>query len=680
MSKKGGNFFEQHVEKMVLAVVGLVCVYLLIFRVLVSPNKVSYGDKEYSPSTIDNHIGDQAEALDEKLRNLPAASREYKPRVREFAAQIESAIKVDRRLVVPLPPPISTNQVGDRRYSIPAIGGVEEVAVGHIRAVAYVPTVDMDEQKEYAQTNSEPNDIDLVTVEAKFDATALYNNFYESFASEDVPQEWRDPCLARPVFAAVQLQRQELLADGTWTNWQDVPRTRVDLRKKMFEVVEDVESLPPGGVRVRMLQFERMQAAIDVLQPEPYRIASAEEEWFPPLLHEKYVKYQKKVEAEERRQAKEEEKDEQDRRREGRDRGRYGDLEYGRRGDRETGGYGERDRRRYGERDRGRYGERDRGRYPQQMGRDRESRARDRYSGGYGRTRTSPRGVRDERRIREEVGASGKDSSNAPAMADFYKELKQIQITRQTNIFDMREPLVFWAHDDTVEPGSSYRYRMRLGVFNPIAGTNRFTEQDMALKNNVILWSRFSEVTDTVEIPERLYFFPLNIQEAAKVATLSVSKYVLGYWYSENFFVQQGEVIGRVRENKHLKDDEEDETETIKEDVSLPETIDYTTGAVLVDFATVSDWSVGGGREPRARPYSDMLYSFDGVDIKHIPIKMSYWPEELQVKFAEIKKLEDRPRKAFRAWGSKADRGRVGGRRDELTREERERERAERFE
>ncbi|MHC4617987.1 MAG: hypothetical protein ACYTEQ_09560 [Planctomycetota bacterium] len=678
MSIKGGNFFEEHVEKMVLAVVGFACVCLLIFRVFISPNKVSYGSREYSPSSIDNHIGDQAEALEEKLRNLLSESRDYKPRLGEFAARIESAINVDRRLVVPVPPPVSITLVGDRKYSIPAIGGVEEVAAEHIRVAAYVPIVDVDEENEYAQANSEPNDIDLVTVEAKFDAAALCSNFYESFASEDVPREWRDPCLARPVFAAVQLQRQLLLPGGTWTNWQDVPRTRIDLCKKMFEVVEDVEDLPAGGVRVRMLQFERMRVVIDLLQPEPYRIASAEEEWFPPLLHEKYVKYQKKVEAEERRQAKEEERSEQERRREGRDRGRYGDWESGRRADREMGVYG--DRRRYGERDRGRYGERDRGRYPEQMGRDRESRARGRHAGGYGRTRTSLRGVRDERRMREEMGASGgKGPSKAPAMADFYKELKQIQITRQTNIFDMREPLVLWAHDDTVKPGSSYRYRIRLGVFNPIAGTNQFNEQDLALKNDAILWSEYSEVTNAVEVPERLYFFPLNIQEAARVATVKVSKYVLGYWYAENFFVQQGEVIGRVRENKHLKD-EEDETEKLTEDIALPERVDYTTGAVLVDFATVSDWSVGGGREPRARPYSDMLYSFDGVGIEHIPIKMNYWPKELQVKFAELKKLEDRPRKAFRAWGTKADRGRIGGRRDELSREERERERAERFE
>ncbi|MHC4622713.1 MAG: hypothetical protein ACYS4W_02310 [Planctomycetota bacterium] len=669
MSKKGGNFFEQHVEKMVLAVIGVVCLWLGVTRFFLSPNKVSYDGQNYSPASIDNHLSDQADVLEDKLKNLPPESRTYEPRLVEFAARIESAIDVDRRLVVPVPAPISDIQIGNRRYGIPAIGEVKEVAVEHIRAAAYLPTVDVGEETNYEQAASEPNDIDFVTVEAKFDVASLYKDFYENFAGEDVPPEWRDPCLAKPVFAAVLLQRQELLSDGTWADWRDVPRTRIDVRKVMFEIVEDVENLPPGGVRVRMLQFDRRDVCMDLLQPEAYRIASAEEEWFPPSLHKKYAKWQKKEEAQERRQAKEEEKQEQERKREEalRERGRYG-PEIGRYSGREGGRYEDRESSRYGGRDRGRYGE--------YGPRGRQSR-RDRSTGGYGRTRLPAGRGADERRFREEMGTSATGSSASRlSMGDFYKELDEIRITKQTNIYEMRKPLVFWAYDDTVEQGRSYRYRIRLGVFNPIAGTDQLNEEHVLLKNNVILWSKFSNITESIEIPERLYFFPINVQQVAKVVTVKISKYVQGYWYGENFFVQQGEIIGRARENKLLEDEEEEQQLIKKEEIAAPETIDYTTGAVFVDVATVTDWSVGSGREPRAKPYSDMLYSFDGSSIGHIPIKMSFWPKGLQAKFAEIKKLEGRPRKPFRAWGSKADRGRGRrGRRDERDREESEEER-----
>ena len=61
MRKKGGNFFEEHVEKMVLVLIGLVCMWLLITRVLISPNKVEYGGEKLGPGEIDIRISKEAE-------------------------------------------------------------------------------------------------------------------------------------------------------------------------------------------------------------------------------------------------------------------------------------------------------------------------------------------------------------------------------------------------------------------------------------------------------------------------------------------------------------------------------------------------------------------------------------------------------------------------------------------
>lgn len=658
MSKKGGNFFEQHIEKIVLVIVGLVCIWLLAGRVLVSPNKVEYNGRKIGPDKIDECIGDQAEDLKKRLNGEPKLKPAYKPKKNAFLELLDGSrldgnklyadlypliaelfpssaeyavCNIDISVDFDLPPNTSKEIIDDREYGLPLIGKVTDAAVGHIRAVAYLPVAAIDEENAYDEGGSEPNDIDFVTVEAKFDVAKLYESFYGSFAGEDVREEWRDPCLASPVFAVVQLQRRQLLTDDSWGDWQNVPRTTVDHRKEMFESVEGVEDVSLSGVKMRLFQFDEWQVRRDLLQPDAYRIASAEEEWFPPLLHKKYLDLEKKREAQERREEaeKKEEEREQERERDGRGRAPYterGRTPYTERG---RAPYTERGRTPYTERGRAPYTERERGR------------------GG-------PVG-RDDRRKSELLRSARikKTSKLTPADAinDLYDELDKILITRQTELAKMQQPLLFWAHDDTVEPGETYRYRVRLGVFNPIAGTDWVREQDEGTKNDVILWSEFSKETGTVEIPRRLYFFPLKTRGNAKTVDVKVARYVWGYWYGWTFPVQQGEVIGRVRENKQVKD----ETEEDKEDITVPETIDYGTGAVLVDVTTVNDWAGGGGKSLHHRVYSDMLYSFDGGTIEHMPVKQNCWPKELQSRYSEISRLEKKQRKPWRDWRSRLD-------------------------
>ncbi|MHC4103436.1 MAG: hypothetical protein ACYSR9_00745, partial [Planctomycetota bacterium] len=310
MIKKGGNFFEEHVEKIVLAVVGLVCIWLFITHVLISPTYVEYDSKKFSSGDIDNYISKQAKVLEDKLNRKPKLKQSYESRVNEFVALIDSAISdVDISIYPPLPPDLKDVDINKGKYRIPLVGQVNDVGVEHIRAVAYVPTEEVDEDNSYDQAEHEPNDIDFVTVEAKFDVVGLYGRFRECFAGEALPEEWRDPCLAIPVFAAVQLQRQKLVSDNTWSDWQDVPRAKIDHRKRMFEVIEDVEELPAGGIKVRLLQFDDWKVRSDLLQPKAYQIASAKEDWFPPSLHKEYVENQREIDALEKREAKAAEKE-----------------------------------------------------------------------------------------------------------------------------------------------------------------------------------------------------------------------------------------------------------------------------------------------------------------------------------------------------------------------------------
>jgi hypothetical protein len=706
--KKVGYFLEAHIEKIAFAVVGLVCIWLLIFRVLISPNAVSYSGEKFSPSEIDKRIDAHAKELEHKLNQPPGSKLDYVSRLtgaldpndpvragiwgdlqHGFIGLFASAINgIDTDASIPMPPPISSQISDGKEYALPVtdgvVGEVKDVAVEHIRAAAYVPTQPVNEEVTYENAMPQPDDIDLVTVEAKFDVAELYRKFHDSFNSDFVKEEWRDPCLAMPVFAAVQLQRQEQLENGGWSDWVTLPRSKIDNRKRLFEIVENIEDLPPGGIAVRLLQFKEPGVRMDLLQPQVYQIASANEEWFPPSLHSKYQDLKKKEKAEQRREEMETKKEEEQREREQRLEDRRGSTTgtFGTRtGGRAGGmieGYGAAlprggitaDGRTRGTRPRGgrvdrRTGQAD-GLYGGDMG----------TMGGRQPIRGSRTRSRDERNLEPDYlsGIEGVEARVRPSPEDVYIEFQEKLITGWTDMSKMREPLLFWALDDTLEPGRSYRYRIRLGVFNPIAGTNKFKQQSKSYKDKVILWSEFSNTTEPISISHRVYLFAKEIQEAAKMVTVQVSKYVLGYWYSKDFVVRQGEAIGKLVELERptsnefrgirglplsgasrypsMRDPRRMDYFQPEDNTGEPESIDYSTGAVLVDAILVNDWSGKGSLRPRH--YFDMLYSYDGTTIERTAVSNGNWPQDLQIAFNEIRSLQREPKEPLKSWQSGA--------------------------
>jgi len=655
MINKIVGFFEEHIEKVVLAVVGILCLCLLYYFVVFSPNSFVYDNQKRSPGTIDNYISKQAELLKQKLEQPPEPPAPYEPNLPRFVAMLDSAVRgIDVRVYPPQPYISSVQARIEGVYNLPEIGEVNGVAVEHIRAVAYVPIKEITEQSNYEQAGHEPNDIDLVTVEGNFDAAGLYQRFRDCFAGEDIPAERRDPCLARPVFAAVQLQRQELNADGSWGDWQTVPRTKIDPLKKLLETIEDADKLPPRSIKVRIRQFDSQEVMMGLLQPMAYQIASAQEEWFPPSLHKKFVKLQNEQEMEARRKALEEEKAAREEKQQEDRRSRTGETRTGSEG---FGGGRLRDSGRLTDsgrsRDSGRLTDsgrsRDSGRLTD-SGRSRDS----------GRLTDSGR-LRDEREIEKERLARERGLSPTQPMADIDEKFNKILITERTDLSKMRQALVFWAHDDSTEPKKSYRYRIRFGVFNPISGVSQDSSGDKSRMQDNILWSEFSSPAETVQIPGNLWLFAKDLQEAAKIVTVQVSKYKMGRWRSQDFAVRQGEVIGKAVESSPV----EAKPKAVgpkpvgsgqlpypiaPEAAIVPEIIDYSTGAVMVDVMPVNDWS--GGRNMLARHYFDMLYSFDGMNIEHAPINVKYWAADLRTVYGEIQNLQKEPPEVFRPWGA----------------------------
>ena len=618
MANKNIGFLEENIEKLVLVIIGLACIVILILRVLISPNYAEYENKKFNPSEIDNYIlTEKAQPLLDKMDRPPLPMAAYDPNVDEFQAKMRSALsEVDVAVVLPQPFVMTAKSDG-RRYDLPVVGSVSDVTAEHLRAVAYFPIGEADEETSYGTASYEPNDLDLVTVEGRFDVAELFDRFYDCFAGDSLRADWQDPCLAKPVFAAVQLQRKELRDDGTWSDWQNVPRTRIDPQKELFSVGENVNDLPPGGIKVQMLRFDSPATAADLLQPDTYKIASADEEWFPPTLHRKYIKTLRDIEMQQKMEARAEEverRQEERRSLRGSRRSSSSDPMQGML----SGPPGGSDDSR----------------------RDRREKS-GRRRGDDRNRRTRPTREEVLAAEREEKLAAARERPKTLSTNDIYDEFEGIRITTLDPL-DMTDGLLFWAHDDTIAPDATYCYRIRVGVFNPIAGTDWFTEEYQDFHNDVILWSEYSPETELIEIPGMLYFFPYRVN--AKTVSVQVSKFALGYWYSEDFTVKQGELIGRAGEPRPLTEEEQG--------VTLPSVVDYTTGAILVDAVAVKDWMSGSGLKQRA--YYDMLYSYDGTEIEHLGADRRSWPDELSDKYAEIRRTERETRKPLRPWSSES--------------------------
>jgi hypothetical protein len=651
MLKKIGIFFEEHIEKIILIILVLLCVLLFFWRVLLSPNTVEIKNNDgkteaISPGAIDERVWQIALSLSQTKASTVEDFNSYEPKVNDFVAVLESPIRdIDPRLTIPNPEIAAPKKVAGGKYNVPdSIGQVTAVEAEHIRAAVYLPTEPITEQKSYDQVGHEPNDIDFVTVEGKFDIAGLFNQFHITFMDQ-VEEQYADPCLARPIFASVNLQRRALMNDGTWGDWQNVPRSRIEQYKNLFDNIQEGMNLPPGGLEVQLLQFDNKLVQIDLLQPQVYQIASAREEWFPPSLHGDYKIAISKEISRERREERESER--QDRTRDTTDRrgtratgGRLGGNTYDGGMGADTGGRGAR----------GRAGG---GRRGGTTARGGDTTYTDGMNTGRGGSRRRGDAANMEM---DRLMMDGLTAEQTSPINDIYREFYKIKLNWGTDLSKMREPLVFWAFDDTVEPEKSYQYKIRLGIFNPVAEGE---------KDDVVIWSEFSPPTDIINIPARLYFYAKDIQEAAKTVTITVCKYVLGYWRVEDFRgIGSGEAIGGIKEYEPEEPEEQPfiaggdgrpgmpGMPMIQQPVQEAEIINFDTRAVLIDVVATNDWIASDDRNLSIKPYYEMLYNYAGTDIEHMPIRLDNLPEHLKMEIYRVNRLSTDKPEPFKAFGS----------------------------
>ncbi len=630
MNKKEINFFEAHIEKIVLALCGLISFGIIVTNVLISPNQVELNNSTFVPGEIDQYISQQKETLVDILNDQAQTKEAPTSKMDTFIRQLRQPFDVSHPIIA-FVPTIASEDI-EKEYIPPQIPPLENPAAGHLRAVAYFPAVPLDRGMTYSSVEKDLNDLDLVTIQATLNIPEIYGRYKAHFYGDKLLNEqWADPCLAKPIFAEIQLQRQELLDENRWSDWTVVPTTQINNYAYLLKGLTDMSSMPPGGMNVKTIQLNRPEVQHAILQPPVYSIASNDQEWYPPILHLQYEEIKQQIKAEERRakmlmrqEEKASQRDQNRRQRPGRSTTTPG-QDFSDEDDMDFGIY---------DMSTSRSGQRD----------------------------------RQPRRRREDMSdATTRLEQEKPTLEDVSEDFEMMLLKPDTDLAQLDEPITVWAFDDTVGPGKTYRYRMRIGTLNVLAGTDKLADGYEDMKDQPVLWSAFTDVPSSVSIPAMTYVFPINIQESTKNITVQVANYVLGYWYSDDFLVRPGETIGSIREvKKDLLSEQDDMTSTPTtgqiQDVAFPELIDYTTDKVVVDAVLVNEW-VSIGKTLTPRTHYDMLYSIKGLQFERIPIKREFWPQELQKQFRNIKELERRPREPFRAFGSFSD----GGTRDRMS-------------
>ncbi len=153
-----------------------------------------------------------------------------------------------------------------------------------------------------------------------------------------------------------------------------------------------------------------------------------------------------------------------------------------------------------------------------------------------------------------------------------------------------------WAHDLTVEPGATYRYRLVVAVINPLFRQHRVAEeQKQQFFDKLALGPDPEELastpwTEPVTIDPRTTFFFVSGNAQSQNATVEVWKLYEGRWRSKEFDVQPGDPIGGEAEVDGTR-------------------IDMRVDAVVVDLT--SETQSGSGRSSDTR----MLYLEPGAPI-----------------------------------------------------------------
>lgn len=607
------QLLEMHVDKIVLGLMTVISLVLLWMYVLGNPYGAQVGGRKLGPGQIDTITKQQSDELLVAI-DQPADASEYffnRTDLAQYDKLLQCPISQVASLSIPYPGIGEALPEEDRIYDVPRIEPLTEVAVASLRGAAQIPTDEVRPDMPYQTMPWELGDVDLVTVSAKFNIQALTNSFQQSFTGPRLLKTtWKDASLAKPLFAQLRLERREQLEDGTWGEWTAVNRTKIDMYKSLLESVPLTTDQLQYDMKICMGQYSDKAIQRDILQPQAYMFAISRTEWQPPVYLQETLDILKKQQDLKLKQQRE-------------DRAKLMNAPTT-------------DRRP----ETARPNPADRRQQQQQQDNRRQPEGR--------------RGVRDpqmfEMGFEDPALAARPPVKRERTVEDVKNDLKKVVLDEKTDPETMREALLVWAHDDSTTPGKSYQYRLRLGVFNPIAGKNWFRNDQSQFKDQVVLWSAYTEPTEAVFVQKRIHVFPIEMiaadanPDGTQGVKVEVAKYNIGQWKKQTFDVFPGQIIGqkaevKPEENLGLNGDMGFTNELMGmrgggiEPSTGPQIIDFTTPFTLVDINRTVNW--GSGAQSR-KTYDLMLYYDPEKQICQAAIGKNAWDGSLRKDYTQV--------------------------------------------
>ena len=586
---------EAHVEKIVLGACGLFMLGMMWLYLIGTPNTKEFAGRELAPGEVYETVKAEADKLDRAIRQAAPEVAEFEPfatRLREsqetsVLAASETAGAVDS-------PELRVTSTFGSKIEVPGLDMDEQapasiklvtplrptkpvVQVG--RSMAYRTPLLIGEAAPLDDETPEAKETPWVTIAAYFDKAAQYKEMEKAKYA---------PFRSRVYIVGSQVERKERLADGAWSDWKEVESAAAMPKLAIPEpVIDDADGSLLNKEELDQT-FRTVKDYQTLIEQPPFYLVDAGDDWdTPPLEGHEPI-------------AAEEIEDEPD--------AGGGRLASGGRGLTPPPGGGMR---------------------PPSSGgglRGGSARGGGGMRGGGGAStgaRSSAPNPADERRsarqlIQQELKAArqafaeenyrqasdiaGGVLSNAESNTGDKNDAQRIitacerrmerEITRQQILTggginraafigeqiehpDKRQTVAIWFHDDTVESGKTYRYRMRARLWNRYVGQMR-AMVDPAEARVPVIAGEWSLESDPVTVTPSTYFFVRGASIDGDSASLDVWKWRKGNWIKQTFDAAVGDRIGEPRE---VKTDEFD-----KNAEQIRANIDFGTGAIVLDL------------------------------------------------------------------------------------------------
>jgi len=546
MKSKGITIWEQHVEKIVLAVAVLVCGAFVAMQFVGNPNAATIGGKTVSPGEVDGLLEEKARAISVRLSDdaaSPISLPEVKPVADELLASLNDSLSPLEALTVPayvqLPLAVVGQQFAVQAYNVPVVPVPDP-----IQFVQYADALTPEVVEVHADVLSahfpggQPYDLAYATIYGEFPIAALRDTFLNKTVDlAQIPAVWYGG--GDPLILDVVIERGEVVGDQL-TNivTLDPIPGQYSFRPDFIESDKPLTTADRAYVIEQLLKPEIQR---EVIQPE--FLATRRGSWQPLAVGDS-IEDESAADADDpvlrldrliARQKTE--------------RNRVADrlAELG-----------------------GPINEEEEG---QTSGGDKPKGGSSGSSGGG----SSGPG--------KGSGLTAPTGGGAAAAADERTKARRRQLSRQLRDLDSkiakleeertrlagaaaieaetqdvsRDVIMVWGHDITVEPGRQYRYRMTIKVFNPFfARKLNLLPEQQHLADSIALASQPSAWCESVTIdpPVRLYATSATSAQGGLPgmsstfgsASFEVFRFYDGLTWSETFSVQPGDRIGAVRD------------------------------------------------------------------------------------------------------------------------------------